>query len=326
MKNETFEQLMIGGAEVALSDDQRQFVATHRRILACGNMAGQYLVEMAQNLKKMRDGKLYRAAGFAEFRDYVREAIGIEERQAYNYIRVAEGLPKDFLAEHAGLGITKLSILAAAEPEDRAAVIESGEADASVRVLQEKIRELEAERDSRAEQLSMFAAQAEEATRARAAAERELADTETDRRAASEAWEKANAAAEEAKADAEKARGLLKLAEAKVTRLTEEKARAEKEAKDLKNAPPRIEQVDNPETEAKLAAAEADRDAAVAALETAKKQLEIAADDKMTRFSVLFEEFQVTLGKMLALAGEMEDARRAKCIAALQSILRGRGL
>ena len=95
MKNETFEQLMVGGAEVALSDDQRQFVATHRRILACGNMAGQYLVEMAQNLKAMRDGKLYRAAGFAEFRDYVREAIGIEERQAYNYIRVAEGLPKD---------------------------------------------------------------------------------------------------------------------------------------------------------------------------------------------------------------------------------------
>ena len=326
MENKEFEQLMVGDANGVLTDEQRSFVTTHRRILACGNMAGQYLVEMAQNLKKMRDGKLYRAAGFVEFRDYVRDAIGIEERQAYNYIRVAEGLPQDFLAEHAGLGITKLSILAAAEPEDRAAAIESGAADASVRALQEKIRALEAERDSRAEQLSMFAAQAEEATRARAAAERELADTEIDRRAASEAWEKANEAAEEAKADAEKARGLLKLAEAKVTRLTEEKARAEKEAKDLKNAPPRIEQVDNPETEAKLAAAEADRDAAVAALETAKKQLEIAADDKMTRFSVLFEEFQVTLGKMLAIAGEMEDARRAKCIAALQSIIRGRGL
>ena len=319
MKNKEFEQLMVGGADGALTEEQRSFVTTHRRILACGNMAGQYLVEMAQNLKKMRDGKLYRAAGFAEFRDYVRDAIGIEERQAYNYIRVAEGLPQDFLAEHAGLGITKLSILAAAEPEDRAAAIESGAADESVRALQEKIRALEAERDSHAEQLSLFESRVREAERARA-------EIEIDRRAASEAWEKANAAAEEAKADAEKARGLLKLAEAKVTRLTEEKARAEKEAKDLKNAPPRIEQVDNPETEAKLAAAEADRDAAVAALETAKKQLEIAADDKMTRFSVLFEEFQVTLGKMLALAGEMEEARRAKCIAALQSILRGRGL
>lgn len=319
MENKEFEQLMVGGADGALTEEQRSFVATHRRILACGNMAGQYLVEMAQNLKKMRDGKLYRAAGFAEFRDYVREAIGIEERQAYNYIRVAEGLPQDFLAEHAGLGITKLSILAAAEPEDRAAAIESGAADASVRALQEKIRALEAERDSRAEQLSLFESRVREAERARA-------EIEIDRRTANDGWEKAKADAEAAKSDAEKARGLLKLAEAKVTRLTEEKARAEKEAKDLKNAPPRIEQVDNPETEAKLAAAEADRDAAVAALETAKKQLEIAADDKMTRFSVLFEEFQVTLGKMLALAGEMEESRHIKCIAALQSIIRGRGL
>ena len=319
MENKEFEQLMVGGADGALTEEQRSFVTTHRRILACGNMAGQYLVEMAQNLKKMRDGKLYRAAGFAEFRDYVRDAIGIEERQAYNYIRVAEGLPKDFLAEHAGLGITKLSILAAAEPEDRAAVIESGAADASVRVLQEKIRELEAERDSHAEQLSLFESRVREAERGRA-------EIEIDRRTANDGWEKAKTDAEAAKSDAEKARGLLKLAEAKVTRLTEEKARAEKEAKDLKSAPPRIEQVDNPETEAKLAAAEADRDAAVAALETAKKQLEIAADDKMTRFSVLFEEFQVTLGKMLALAGEMEESRRIKCIAALQSIIRGRGL
>ena len=319
MENKEFEQLVVGGADGALTEEQRSFVATHRRILACGNMAGQYLVEMAQNLKKMRDGKLYRAAGFAEFRDYVRDAIGIEERQAYNYIRVAEGLPKDFLAEHAGLGITKLSILAAAEPEDRAAAIESGAADASVRALQEKIRALEAERDSHAEQLSLFESRVREAERARA-------EIEIDRRTANDEWEKAKADAEAAKSDAEKARGLLKKAEAKVTRLTEEKARAEKEAKDLKSAPPRIEQVDNPETVAKLAAVEADRDAAVAALETAKKQLEIAADDKMTRFSVLFEEFQVTLGKMLALAGEMEDARRAKCIAALQSILRGRGL
>lgn len=162
MENLVFAELMAGGGQ-ALSADQQEFVSTHRRILACGNMAGQCLVEMAQGLKAMRDGKLYRAAGFAEFRDYVREAIGIEERQAYNYIRVAEGLPKDFLAEHAGLGITKLALLAAAEPEDRAAAIESGAADESVRALQEKIRELEAERDRQAVQLSMFESESKEA-------------------------------------------------------------------------------------------------------------------------------------------------------------------
>ena len=312
MKNETFEQLMVGGAEVALSDDQRQFVATHRRILACGNMAGQYLVEMAQNLKAMRDGKLYRAAGFAEFRDYVREAIGIEERQAYNYIRVAEGLPRDFLAEYAGLGITKLSILAAAEPEDREKAIESGAADESVRALQEKIRELEAERDKQAEQLSIFSAQVEEAERAKTFAE--------DARAAA-----ADAEAR-AKDDVERARKKLEAAEKKVGKLTEEKARAEKEAADLKALPPKVEQVDNPQTEAKLKEAEGERGPALAGVETGKKQLEIAADDKMARFRILFEDFQVLLDKMLGLANKMDGDKRGKCVSAIRTIIGGKGL
>lgn len=309
MKNETFEQLMIGGAEVALSDDQRQFVATHRRILACGNMAGQYLVEMAQNLKAMRDGKLYRAAGFAEFRDYVREAIGIEERQAYNYIRVAEGLPRDFLAEHAGLGITKLSILAAAEPEDREKAIESGAADESVRALQEKIRELEAERDKQAEQLSLFEAEVKEARESEHYAHAKM---ESEKRKTLE--------------EVEQARKKLEAAEKKVGKLTEEKARAEKEAADLKALPPKVEQVDNPQTEAKLKEAEAERDQALAALETAKKQLEIAADDKMARFRILFEDFQVLLDKMLGLANKMDGDKRGKCVSAIRTIIGGKGL
>lgn len=308
MENLVFAELMAGGGQ-ALSADQQEFVATHRRILACGNMAGQYLVEMAQGLKAMRDGKLYRAAGFAEFRDYVREAIGIEERQAYNYIRVAEGLPKDFLAEHAGLGITKLALLAAAEPEDRAAAIESGAADESVRALQEKIRELEAERDRRDVQLSMFEAEAKEA-----------------REDAHYAREKAESEKRKAQEEVERARKKLETAEKKIGKLTEEKARAEKEAADLKNLPPKVEQVEDPQTLAKLKEAEAERDSALAALETAKKQLEIAADDNMARFRILFEDFQVLLDKMLGVAFKMSDENRIKCVGALRSVMQGKGL
>ena len=308
VENLVFAELMAGGGQ-ALSADQQEFVATHRRILACGNMAGQYLVEMAQGLKAMRDGKLYRAAGFAEFRDYVREAIGIEERQAYNYIRVAEGLPKDFLAEHAGLGITKLALLAAAEPEDRAAAIESGAADESVRALQEKIRELEAERDRRDVQLSMFEAEAKEA-----------------REDAHYAREKAESEKRKAQEEVERARKKLETAEKKIGKLTEEKARAEKETADLKNLPPKVEQVEDPQTLAKLKEAEAERDSALAALETAKKQLEIAADDNMARFRILFEDFQVLLDKMLGVAFKMSDENRIKCVGALRSVMQGKGL
>ena len=308
MENLVFAELMAGGGQ-ALSADQQEFVATHRRILACGNMAGQYLVEMAQSLKAMRDGKLYRAAGFAEFRDYVREAIGIEERQAYNYIRVAEGLPKDFLAEHAGLGITKLALLAAAEPEDREAAIESGAADESVRALQEKIRELEAERDRKAVQLSMFEAESKEA-----------------REDAYYARGKLEAEKRKAQEEVERARKKLEAAEKKIGKLTEEKARAEKEAADLKNLPPKVEQVEDPQTLAKLKEAEAERDSALAALETAKKQLEIAADDNMARFRILFEDFQVLLDKMLGVAFRMSDENRIKCVGALRSVMQGKGL
>ena len=308
MENLVFAELMAGG-DKTLSADQQEFVSTHRRILACGNMAGQYLVDMAQNLKSMRDGKLYRAAGFAEFRDYVREAIGIEERQAYNYIRVAEGLPKDFLAEHAGLGITKLALLASAPPEDRAAAIESGAADESVRALQEKIRELEAERDRRDVQLSMFEAEAKEA---REDAHYARAKAESEKRKAQE--------------EVEKARKKLDAAEKKVNKLTEEKARAEKEAAELKNLPPKVEQVEDPQTLAKLKEAEAARDSALAALETAKKQLEIVADDNMARFRIMFEDFQVLLDKMLGVAFKMSDENRIKCVGALRSVMQGKGL
>lgn len=308
MENLVFAELMAGGGQ-ALSADQQEFVATHRRILACGNMAGQYLVEMAQSLKAMRDGKLYRAAGFAEFRDYVRTAIGIEERQAYNYIRVAEGLPKDFLAEHAGLGITKLALLAAAEPEDREAAIESGAADESVRALQEKIRELEAERDRQAVQLSMFEAESKEA-----------------REDAHYARGKLEAEKRKSLEEVERARKKLEAAEKKIGKLTEEKARAEKEAADLKNLPPKVEKVEDPQTVAKLKEAEAERDSALAALETAKKQLEIAADDNMARFRILFEDFQVLLDKMLGVAFKMSDENRIKCVGALRSVMQGKGL
>ncbi len=202
--------------------------------------------------------------------------------------------------------------LAAAEPEDREKAIESGAADESVRALQEKIRELEAERDKQAEQLSLFSAQVEEAERAKTFAE--------DARAAA-----ADAEAR-AKEDIEKARKKLEAAEKKVGKLTEEKARAEKEAADLKALPPKVEQVDNPQTEAKLKEAEAERDQALAALETAKKQLEIAADDKMARFRILFEDFQVLLDKMLGLAYKMEDEKRIKCVSAIRTIIGGKGL
>ena len=76
----------------------------------------------------------------------------------------------------------------------------------------------------------------------------------------------------------------------------------------------------------KLKAAEAARDSAVAALETAQKQLEIAADDRMTRFKIEFEDLQAQLDEMFALLAEMDADKKARCINALKVVLKERGL
>lgn len=299
MENQIFQQLMIEDANAILSDDQKEFVITHKEILVCGNMAGQYVVEMARKLKYMRDGKLYKAAGFEEFRDYTKQAIGIEERQAYNYIKVAENLSDDFLTANAGLGITKLAILASADKEDRAAAIESGTAEsANVKELQEYIKKLEIERDNKTEQLSIFQKEKESAEKAKASAE----------------------------ADAEKMRKKLETAEKRVNTLKQAKELAEKEVADLKNLPPEIQHVDNPETVEKLKEAEEARDSAIRELESAKKQLEIAADDRMVRFKIKFDDLQSMLDEVFALLAEMDADKKARCINALKVVFQERGL
>lgn len=299
MENQIFQQLMLDDPNAMLSDEQKDFVITHKQIVACGSMAGQYLVEMAYKLKHMRDGKLYRAAGFEEFGDYAEQAIGIKERQAYNYISITEKLPQDFLIKNAGLGITKLSILAAADKEDRIQVVESGQAEsANVRELQEYIKKLEAERDNKTEQLSMFQKEKESAEKAKLAAE----------------------------ADAASARKKLESAEKRVETLKKAKERAEQEAEELKNLPPEVQQVENPETAARLKAAEKARDEAIAAYESARKQLEIASDESMMRFKVKFEDFQNILGEMFAIMTGMDREKVEKCVNALKVVLKERGL
>ena len=165
MENEMFQQLMVADVNTIMSADQKEFVATHRQIMQCGAMAGQYVVEMARKLKVMRDGKLYRAAGFNEFRDYVKDAVGLEE------------LSDDFLSANAALGITKLALLASAEQEDREKAVEEGVAQGgTTRELQEYIKKLEAERDSKAEQLSLFSKE-----KAAAIAEKDSARADADK-------------------------------------------------------------------------------------------------------------------------------------------------
>lgn len=300
MENKVFEQLMLAdGRQEMLSVEQENFITTHRRIISCGNAAGRAFIDLARELKRMRDGKLFAAAGFADFGEYVEQAVGLKQRQAYNYIKVAERFTDKYLEEHAGYGVTKLALLASISETEREGVEESMDVEgATTRELEARIRELEAERDEKQAQLSLF----------------EEAKTKAERDAAS-----VRAAADKSGAEIEKMRK-------KVLKLDEEKTALEKQVQDLKNLPPEVKEVENPETAAKLKAAEKARDEAVAAYESARKQLEIASDESMMRFKVKFEDFQNILGEMFAIMTGMEQEKTEKCVNALKVVLRERGL
>ena len=300
MAHELFEQLMLAdGRQETLSVEQENFITTHRRIISCGNAAGRAFIDLARELQRMRDGKLYVAAGFADFGEYVEQAVGLKQRQAYNYIKVAERFTDKYLEEHAGYGVTKLALLASISETERSGIEESMDVEgATTRELEARIRELESERDEKQAQLSLF----------------EEAKTKAERDAAS-----VRAAADKSGAEIEKMRK-------KVLKLGEEKTALEKQVQDLKNLPPEVKEVENPETAARLKAAEKARDEAIAAYESARKQLEVASDESMMRFKVKFEDFQNILGEMFAIMTGMEQEKTEKCVNALKVVLRERGL
>ena len=303
MENKVFEQLMLAdGNKEMLSAEQENFITTHRRIISCGNAAGRAFIDLARELQRMRDGKLYVAAGFADFSEYVEQAVGLKQRQAYNYIKVAERFTDKYLEEHAGYGVTKLALLASISETEREGVEEGMDVEnATTRELEARIRELEAERDAKQAQLSIFEASAGSAEQAK-------------RKAMS-----MQAEAEKKIADAEKLKK-------KLLKLDEEKTALEKQVQDLKNTPPEVQEVENPETAARLKAAEKARDEAIAAYESARKQLEIASDESMMRFKVKFEDFQNILGEMFAIMTGMDREKVEKCVNALKVVLKERGL
>lgn len=300
MANTIFEQLMLAdGTKEMLSAEQENFICVHRRIMSCGERAGRAFVEMAQELRRMRDGKMYTAAGFEDFGEYVEQAVGIKQRQAYNYIKVAERFSDKYLEEHFGYGVTKLALLASISDAERESVEAGMDVEgATTRELEARIRGLEAERDAQRVQLSLFE---EDKTRA----EQHAASVQADADKKAEEVEKMNK---------------------KVLRLGEEKTALEKRVQDLQNQPPQIKEVENPETAAKLKAAEKALGEAVAAYESAKKQLEIASDENMMRFKVKFEDFQNIIGDMFVVMAGMNEDMAKKCINALKTVLKERGL
>ena len=149
----TINELVIKSDE-ELTDNQREFLKVHQEILMTGAVIGNSLVELASLLKQMKDNKLYLEAGFASFEDYSEQALGLKQRQAYNYIKILDSFDLDFLHSNAKIGVSKLILLSSLSEEEKQEVIETNNLEeVSVSELKEQIKQLKQEKESELEKL-----------------------------------------------------------------------------------------------------------------------------------------------------------------------------
>lgn len=106
------EQLAILNNVAGLTAEQQEAAAMHFEIVQAAKTAVNSLLDLGRKLKRMRDSGRYKDLGFASFAEYTEAAVGIKQRQAYNYIQVVESLPARLIEENAAAGVTKLALLA----------------------------------------------------------------------------------------------------------------------------------------------------------------------------------------------------------------------
>lgn len=281
-----------------VSQEERDFLNLHKDLVYCGRQVAFYTYEMCKKLKEMNDSKKYIVAGFTSFSDYVENALGIKERQAYNYISAYNNLPSDFLQSNAKLGITKLTLIASLEPEDRKDLLEK------VSVEDSTVKELKKEVEvykKKNEQLSM--------------------DLDSANSELTKLQEEVNTGNKE---EVEKLKKKLEAVKKQETSKNDEINKLKNQIEELKNAPKEVKEVDNPELIAKLESANKDKDELAEKITKLEKQIEMSgADENMAKFKVKFKDFQLNLNELLSLLGLISDDKKEKCKIAIKKVLEG---
>ena len=283
---------------------QADALALHYEIMTAARAAADSLLNLGRKLKQMRDTGHYKDLGFDTFAAYTETAVGIRQRQAYNYISVVEKLPAQLIEENAAAGVTKLALLAKLGPDDREEVAADGLANITVAELQKIIDE----RNNMAEQLAMFETSAPADTVEADAHEVDMEQLRAEIAAELEA--KHAAALEAVKADAQRAAEKAaadKIAKAKA----DAKAKAERQiANARKEAADAAAAKQAEKDRAELAAAQQRAaEATQRAAETAK-QLKLQADDTGIKFGLLFQDMQDKAYSLADLAGKLAVAGR----------------
>lgn len=300
--------------------EQAQAMSLHCEIMATAQAAADSLLALGRKLKQMRDTGGYRHLGFASFGEYTEQAVGIRQRQAYNYIAVVEKVPARLVEENAAAGVTKLALLGKLGPADQREV--AGEL---ANITVEELKQIIDERNGMAEQLSLLqaepAAEAEsrevdmDALRAEA-----LAQAKAELDAAHEA-DLARLREENAHALKQAERTAKEKAErAAARKLDKDRAAAQKEFEQKVEA---VRKEQEARDRAALDAARREAEEARAVAEETAKRLQLNASEEGIRFALLFEQLQTTAAQMLDIADGLQDAGRAEEAAKLRNALAG---
>ncbi len=283
MKYDTEQMTFVGAAATA---EESAALRLHYEIMAAAQAAAASLLDLARKIKLMRDTGGYKALGFDTLEAYTLTTMGMKQRQAYNYIAIAEKLPAQLIEQNAAAGVTKLALLAQLSGQEQQQITaETNLTETTVAELKVQIKELQAKNAGYAEQLSLLQNQPPVA---------EVQAEEVDM----------DALRAEIRAEMKSEMESQRRADAKMTELNQKER--DEAIKAARKAKEELEKIQRAAAAAEQAHAEELAKTRRQAEETAAR-LNMAADESAVRFALLFDQLQDAAGKVLDLADAVQQ-------------------
>ncbi|MEF2873073.1 MAG: hypothetical protein U0O46_01740 [Gemmiger qucibialis] len=283
MKYDTEQMTFVGAAATA---EESAALRLHYEIMAAAQAAAASLLDLARKIKLMRDTNGYKALGFDTLEAYTLTTMGMKQRQAYNYIAIAEKLPAQLIEQNAAAGVTKLALLAQLSGQEQQQIAaETNLTETTVAALKAQIKELQAKNAGYAEQLSLLQNQP-------SVAEVQAEEVDMD------------ALRAEIRAEMKAEMESQRRADAKMTELNQKER--DEAIKAARKAKEELEEIQRAAAAAEQAHAEELDKTRRQAEETAAR-LNMAADESTVRFGLLFDQLQDAAGKVLDLADAVQQ-------------------
>lgn len=133
-------------SEITVSEQHKQAIELHQKIIVSANLAQQNIWDMCNGLKTMRDNKLYKELGYQNFEEYCETEVGFNRTQAHKYISIIENTSENvYSSKH--LGVSKLYLLSTISEPEQAEIAEKLDLESTtVKQLKAEIDSLKAEK------------------------------------------------------------------------------------------------------------------------------------------------------------------------------------